>query len=398
MPVNDEQNQEKRLLEKLERVAQTGSSEMGFVAEELQRLYEHELSGVDLGKASPEQRARMLGILKKIGDINMMVGRLENASKFYDQVLKADPDTVMAAEIHRALGTKARDVTNWVKANLHFNKSLEICKAKGDLIGQAESHQGLGYVLWRRGNFGGALKEYEAAINILEGATSRTDLRRLAVEKLAVIRIEEGNILGDKGSLEQALTSYKEALEVLTKLENRWEIARIHNNIGHLLVNLGNLDDALKEFEACSKIGHRLKDPRWMGWSDFNMAEVFGRKGDAAKSRALCEQARKHLTKIEDLVGLAKASYTMGYANMAEGKYDAAKKSFEESIKRIEQNDMPTLAAYYTYQYGLALLKMGDKEMALRQLKKALRTYKQVGADGYIARVQADIEKYSRHG
>jgi tetratricopeptide (TPR) repeat protein len=135
-----------------------------------------------------------------------------------------------------------------------------------------------------------------------------------------------------------------------------------------------------------------------MGWSDFNMAEVFGRKGDAAKSRALCEQDRKHLTKIEDLVGLAKASYTMGYASMAEGKYDEAKKSFEESIKRIEQNDMPTLAAYYTYQYGLALLKMGDKEMALRQLKKALRTYKLVGADGYIARVQADIEKYSRHG
>jgi len=398
MPAKEEQGQEKRLLEKLERLTQTGSSEMGFVAEELQRLYEHELAGIDLAKASPEQRTRTIGILKKIGDVNMMVGRLENASKFYDKVLKADPDSLIAAEIHRALGTKARDVTNWVKANLHFNRSLDICKAKGDIIGQAESHQSLGYVLWRRGNFAGALKEYEAAINLLDKATSSADTRRIAVEKLAIVRIDEGNILSDKGSLEQAITIYRECLEVLTKLENNREIARLHNNIGHLLVNQGKLDEAMKEFEVCSKLGHRLKDQRWMGWSDFNMAEVFGRKGDAARSRALCEQARTHLTKIEDLVGLAKASYTMGYANMAEGKFNEAKKSFEESIKRIEQNDMPTLAAYYTYQYGLALFKMGDRDLAMRMLKKALHLYKVVGADGYIAKIQTDIEKHSRTG
>jgi tetratricopeptide (TPR) repeat protein len=396
MTEKEEETQEKRLLAKLERLTQTGSSDMGFVAEELQHLYERELAGVDLRKATPEQRARMMGILKKIGDVNNMVGSFENAMKFYDQVLREDPDSLMSAEIHRTLGLKERDATKWAKANQHFKRSLEICTAKRDDIGIADSHHYLGYVLWRRGDFDASLKEYSMAIKLLKALEARPDLKRQVEEKLAIIRIEEGNILGEKGKLEEALASYKYALEVLTRLENRWEVARIHNNVGHLLVNLGKLDEALKEFEACLKIGQRLKDQRWQGWSRFNMAEVYGRKGDAAKAKVLANEAMKHLAKIQDFIGLAKASYTLGYAYMAEGNNAEAKTRFEESIRKVEQNDMPSLAAYYTYQYALALVKMGEKDMALRLLKKSLHLYKLVGSDGYVAKLQADIEKFSK--
>ena len=387
-----QQAQESRLLSKLERLIQAGSSEMGFVAEELQHLYERELSGIDLKKATPEIKARTIDILKKIGDVNNMVGRLDNALKFYDQVLAADPDSTIAAEVHRSLGLKARDAANWSKANLHYRRSLEICRARNENLGIADSHRGLGYVFWRRGDYFSALTEYTKALEVLRKGKYTPEQEKTVVEKLAIIRIEEGNILAETGGYDEALDCYKEARPVLLKADNKWEIARLHNNTGHLYVNLGSLDDALKEFEACVKIGQRIKDPRWLGWGNFNLAEVYGRKGNAVKSKQLIAEANKHLTKINDQVGLAKTRYTMGWSNMAAKDFPEARKDFEAAIKMCEAAEMPSLVAYYSLQYGLALVKMGQKDEALTFLRKSLRQFKLIKANGLVKRVQLELD------
>jgi|GEM_PF-3431740 len=395
-PNKEQQSQESRLLAKLERLTQAGSSEMGFVAEELQHLYERELSGIDLGKATPQIKARTIDILKKIGDVNKMVGRQDNAIKFYDQVLEADPDSTIAAEIHRTLGLMERDAVNWTKANLHYRRSLEICKARNDLMGLADSHRGLGYVYWRRGDYFSALTEYTKALEVLRKGKYTPEQEKDVEEKLAIIRIEEGNILGETGSYDEAIDCYKEAMPVMVKADNKWEIARLHNNIGHLYVNLGRLDDAFKEFESCVKIGQRLKEPRWLGWGNFNLAEVHGRKGNAAKSKLLIVEAKKHLTKINDKVGLAKTHYTEGWAHLAADEVPQAKKNFEESIKMCEDAEMPSLVAYYSWQYGMALLKMGQKDEALKVLRKALHLFKLIKANGLVKRVQIELDKMTQ--
>jgi tetratricopeptide (TPR) repeat protein len=390
--IKDQQSQESRLLAKLERLTQVGSSEMGFVAEELQHLYERELSGIDLAKATPQIKTRTIDILKKIGDVNKMVGRIDNAMKFYDQVLEADPDSTVAADVHRTLGLKERDAANWSKANLHYRRSLDICRARNDGMGLADSHRGLAYVFWRRGDYFSALTEYTKALEVLRTGKYTPEQENAVEEKLAIIRIEEGNILGETGSYDEALECYKEAKSVLVKADNKWEIARLHNNIGHLYVNLGSLDDALKEFEACVKMGQRLKDPRWLGWGNFNLAEVYGRKGNAPKAKLLILEAKKHLTKINDRVGLAKTVYTEGWAHMAAGEIPEAKKHFEKSINMCEEAEMPSLVAYYSMQYGLALAKMGQKEEAQTVLRKALRQFKLIKANGLVKRVQTELD------
>jgi tetratricopeptide (TPR) repeat protein len=388
---NQQQSQESRLLAKLERLIQVGSSEMGFVAEELQHLYERELASIDLAKASPQIKTRTIDILKKIGDVNKMVGRIDNAMKFYDQVLEADPDSVLAAEVHRTLGLKERDAANWTKANLHYRRSLQICKARNDVLGLADSHRGLGYVFWRRGNYQSALSEYTTALDVLKHGQFTADQQKAVEEKRAIIRIEEGNVLGETGGYDAALVCYNEAMPVLVKFDNKWEIARLHNNIGHVYINIGSLDDALKEYEACVKLGQRLKDPRWLGWGNFNLAEVYGRKGEAARAKLLIVEAKKHLTKINDRIGLAKTHYTEGWVHLAADEIPQAKKCFEESIKMCEDAEMPYLVAYYSLQYGTALIKIGQKEAAEAVLRKALRQFKLTKANGLVKRTQMEL-------
>jgi len=307
--------------------------------------------------------------------------------------LKADPNSIISADIHRTLGMRERDATNWSKANIHYTRSLEICTARHDDIGLADSHRGLGYVLWRRGDFDKALKEYAIAIEILKKAQSRTEQKTQAEEKLAIICTEEGNILGELGNYEEALESFREAQEVLTRYDNRWEIARLHNNIGHIYVNMERFDDAQQEFEACVKLGQRLKEPRWLGWGNFNLAEIYGRKGDAAKAFAHIEEAKKHLTKLNDQVGLAKTHYTLGFAHMAAGDLVNAKKDFELAIKKCEDADMPSLVAYYSYQYGLSLHRAKENVQAAKFLKKALHLYKRLKAEGHVVRLENVLEK-----
>ena len=99
---------------------------------------------------------------------------------------------------------------------------------------------------------------------------------------------------------------------------------------------------------------------------------------------------------INDKVGYAKTFYTMGYAHMAAGEMEDAKRNFEEAVKKVEGCDMPALVAYYSYQYALALIRMGEKEPALRILKKSLHTYKLIKAEGYVLRIQKDIEDLSK--
>lgn len=380
------EDQESRLLSKLERLLKTGrSSTSEYIADELERFYQQKLEGMDPGDLDPERLATRLEIIRKIGDVNIMMGRRERADSYYNEVLKLAPRSSSAASIHRRYGDDEKRMANWAQAAQHYERALAIWTENKDELGMAIALRSIGYISWRKGLFDISLENYEKAKAIFE--------KHESTEEIGITTIEIGNIMLERGDYNGAVRMYKRAQELLAGSDNQWELARINNNLGHALVNLEQYKDAIALFKNEVKLGRRLEDSFWIGWGNFQLAECYAHLDELGKARESCTEAMEILTRSEDRLGLAKAEFTLGLIHWYEGDEEQAFREFEGSIGKLEVLGVPGTVAYYIYHYGRILKISQQDHKARRQFAKALQLFKKVGAVYYVKKIE---ELFSR--
>ncbi len=216
----------------------------------------------------------------------------------------------------------------------------------------------IGRVEVRRGNAQPALSHFNQAL----GLTLDND------EARARILNGIGNTYRRLGELDQALDTYREALEINRRLDQKVGIAANLTNVGHLELAIGNLDQALTTYSEALDLRREISDREGIGYSLLDLGNVYldmGRADEALQSY------RDSLVIQRDLgneLDEALCLNNIAAVYMERGDYGDALTNLEQALRIYEEYDIPE-------ELGLALYNLGETTTNLGQFDEALDYY-----------------------
>ena len=166
--------------------------------------------------------------------------------------------------------------------------------------------------------------------------------------------------LQNKGEYEKALSYYNRSLAIYEQLNNKKELAQIHNKIGILLKNMKRYDDALDNHQKALDIHLNIKDRLNIPKDYTNIASIFEKKSEYDQALELYDEAIK-----------INPNNFEAYYN--KGKVLGKLKRFEEAIKchdqaiRIDPDNVDALN-----EKGNILYNQGKYQEAIEYFNKVL--------------------------
>jgi tetratricopeptide (TPR) repeat protein len=189
------------------------------------------LASIDLGQlevAEAHYRESLAiepqpAIHNDLGFVLERMGLSHEAVEQYQKALELDPESASA---HYNLGVSLARSGEYGRAERHIRTALE-------LEPTAQTHAGLGFVLWRQG-------QADPAIASLRDAIEADPDYLPAYDQL-------GAILVERGSLEEAISNYR-------ALSRRRPSAAAHQKLAEVLMRLGRTAEARQEIEMAKAL------------------------------------------------------------------------------------------------------------------------------------------------
>jgi tetratricopeptide (TPR) repeat protein len=210
----------------------------------------------DTLSSSERNTLRSLAVsLGQLGDIQRQQGSAECAASYEEAIIIRQQIGDTAGEAINAFNLGHAYLTipalrDLDAAERWYRRSLEL-RAEGDNFYKATSLGQLGYVAWERfteakaagkekavlvEHLNAALKFYQQALAMIPPD---------AVNDLAAIHNQLGNIYRDAEKMDAALHHYREAIRYEEMQGNHYGAAKTRYNVALTLRDMGNLDDAL---------------------------------------------------------------------------------------------------------------------------------------------------------
>ena len=226
---------------------------------------------------------------RRLGSAYQEQGEFDRAAEAYDEaeslLLRAQDEGersilfTQQGALHEVLG-------QYEKALASYSQALAINEAQRNDVGTIICLRHLGSAHLRLGEVGTAARHLERARVLLE-AHNQEDAPEL---------IEVSNLLGAareaNGAIDDALTLYREALEIAEKLEHEPLTAQTLHRIGSADCVKGNFERGRERFEAAMRIWKELD-------AEVELAEIQGAIGKSYEDERSLDEAVSHY-----LVGL----------------------------------------------------------------------------------------------
>jgi Flp pilus assembly protein TadD len=180
-------------------------------------------------------------IYSDLGFVLYQMGEREEAVASYEKAIELDPD---CASAHVNLAVASLTEEKLEQAALHYREALRVKP-------NAQTHNGLGFVLAKQGRVDEAVEQFREAIAADPEYTA-------SYNNLAATLVQQGK-------LKDALPYYRTSLAEKPS-------AVIHNELGLVLTRLGRTDEAIKEFRKALGMDRGYKEARK------NLAAVRGRQ------------------------------------------------------------------------------------------------------------------------
>jgi tetratricopeptide (TPR) repeat protein len=191
-----------------------------------------------------------------LGQVQRELGQtvcVESYRESYELLLRIGDRPAAAAAAYN-LGTAYETlagIRDLAEAEGWYQRSFELC-SEGDLLGQAKCLGQLGSVAYARfrdareaGKPAELDKHLQRALNLYNQALKLTPEN--AINYLAVVHGQLGNIYGDAGDLDQALAHYRQSIRYKESAGDLYGAAQIQYNVAVTLKRRGRFPDA-KEY------------------------------------------------------------------------------------------------------------------------------------------------------
>jgi DNA-binding winged helix-turn-helix (wHTH) protein/predicted negative regulator of RcsB-dependent stress response len=195
----------------------------------------------------------------------------------------------------------------------------------------------LAFVEWQAGRLYDSLSHLTEAGEIVQSVGPITVGRyHLALANFFLVR---GKVEARREDLREALTKYNEALLQETALGNHRYLAVVENDIGYVLLLLGELEEAESHLVRAREWFESLQDPRRRALVDESLAEL----------------------------------------HVAAGRFDAAERAVNDAVGTFEAGSQEAFFAQILTTQGVVLCKLGRYREAKRALDRACQVAERCG-------------------
>jgi serine/threonine protein kinase/tetratricopeptide (TPR) repeat protein len=259
----------------------------------------------------------------------------------------------------RLLIAQARFLESWSlervgrssEAAAALNEAQELFSSAGDRKGAASSLVYSGNLLYDKGDFSGARKDYDDALTVF---------RQIGAQQSAASALNNiGNVLYDQGKLAEAEQYYGQVLRIYRDLSDKAGAAGALGNLANVRDGLGDLVGARKMQEECLQDFQDIGDKRGTASTLFNIGNLQAEMGDLRAARHKYEEALALGQAIGYKRGRAYSLFGLADTLTAQDELEQARKTAEESFALRKEMNEESNSAASRMQIALIALEQG---------------------------------------
>ena len=258
---------------------------------------------------------------------------------------------------------------DWAQIN---QIALDVARAKGDRVAEAQVHSDLGVRNWRLGRYEDAMVGLQESLAIRRSVGDRPG-QAASMANLGLVHLSQGRY-------EQALACQRECLAISRSIgDPRGEAAGLHN-IGEINLRLARYDEA----SACLLEGlalHRQMGDRRTQASTFNgLGALYARQGRYEQAMTTQHEGLALFRQLGDRDGEAVCLADIGVVHRRQGRHERSLDRLRESLSIREQLGDQRGQSEVLREIGVTLRDIGRIDDARAHWQQALATLEQLPA------------------
>ncbi len=326
----------------------------------------------------PEGTARVLrlAILRELGLLEMAEGHYERAEQLFTGargLLVPGLDEGRHAELDRLRGEALQYSGRNEDAAAAFQAALDHCPS-GNRRETALILRSRAFLESKENRWEEALSSCEAALLLSENLP----------QEVSAIRHAMGIIKMSQGEFAEARRLFEEVVARATSEEEQYLHTAALANLGNVLWQQGESEQALVCMERSLELRRRLGLVIEYAQILTNLAIIHIRTGPLEKARRLLGEARELKERIGDAVGLASTENSLGSLEERAGRLPVAVEHFRNAIRLHFEGHNRARAAVALNNLGEVLLDMGRVEEATEHLEHAFEIREELGLRGAL--------------
>ena len=258
-------------------------------------------------------------------------------------------------------------------------KALQVSKAIGFKIEEANAYHYLGNANVVLGNYTQALDYFSKAQTIFENELLVGSEENVKEIKNGLARAygSIGYVFMEQSNYDKALQFNFKSLKIFEETKNLKKLARVYNNIGVIYKSENDLFKALVYYEKCLEIQERLKDEN-IGTTTSNIGLIYLLKKDYKKALAHFDEANRFFDKYPNPQGLAQLYYNNGLYYKEVGQNEKAIEFTTKALTMFGSVENKFGMANSYAHLGEIYLQQKDYKQALDFTNKALLLSKEL--------------------
>ena len=302
--------------------------------------------------------------------INMTSEVLEDEAYFWDK-----RDTLRRIDVLNEVVFKLQNnLSKFDTLQLWASEALELAKIIQDTSRLSDAFARLALIADKSGNLNLAISSYKKALVIRRHILKKYSQAASICNNLGLVYEKQ------KDSTQIAIMFYREGLKLLSLVSEsrakKSRKARIMNNLGELLGEMGSFDSALTYLDSSLSIRENIADSLGIGNTLLNKGLLFKKIGNRELSE---NNLKKSLAIFEDKryqSGIAKSTLALGDLFNISGKHDTAIKYYEESLSYSDNLDFDDLGTVLQNK-GISHFKLGELREAEKNYMAALKLFEE---------------------
>jgi tetratricopeptide (TPR) repeat protein len=215
---------------------------------------------------------------------------------------------------------------------------------------------------------------------------SAGDRRGAARSVLAV-----GDVLFDRGDYENAKKQFASALPVFQEIGAQRSVRACRERIGNVFYSQGNMREAKNSYEQVLSFDREIDDPSGLGGDYGNLANALDGLGDLPGALKMHQESLAVYEKIGERRGISATQNNLGNLMVEVGNLEEAKKYYQQALATSREIGYRLGEPYPISGIGDALLVQGDLAGARKQYEQALALCKELDDEDFTAQIQVSL-------
>jgi len=359
-----------------------------YAIDEAKHLLERGVELLENKLDTLEREMKIANALMNLGNIQRDIGKLDDAKKSFDRVLRLAFDIgskKLASEAYRRIGNIFETKGKYDAAFAHYKKALETAIEARDIESIAYAYEALGGYSWRVDK----LEEAERFLNAcLENAIALGD-------NVLIARCHTGlgNIDFKTGKYQNAIEHFETALKTLPEKEVPEKLRNL-NNIAVVFTLIDKFDEAEQKYTELINEGQKYGLIRHIAYAYGNLAAIYSERDMFDKAIEAGNKSIEFAQKINDLYCMTMAKTSVARAMGKKGDVVKYMEAIDEAISIFNELGLKYDIAALYFDAADTMYYLQKFDEGNQYLKKSIEIGKSVGAEGIFKKIDELKQKY----